>query len=260
LGRTAKEARLCAQQIDTDKRRHIEIQLLNHSVKAHAYSRPMLKDDGYFWPALEYAVLVEVDELVDFFQSLSLFQVIRESTPEIVALSFAPILNGFVAPVAIKIIHGVFPCEEFATEWSAHLPFPILTGGLAERFNVAISAIGSISTIASIRDRPHHQAELSFLGVLEERLADQLEAFSVAAEANPDDPIVIESSQFLLDTCKRIQDEFILPQAETRSVGTELIQLLSEQGSEFTTKLIVYRLLLIERDIKDRAKASIQPN
>lgn len=257
LARAAEEARRHAQQIDADKRRFIESQFLHHSFKAHVCSRTMSKDDGYFWPAIEYAVLIEVEELLNFLQLGPLFESVRESVPEIAALSFAPLLHGFVAPAAIKIIHAVFPCEEFGTEWGSHLPFPVVAGGLAERFNVAVSAIGSISTIASIRDRPHHEAELSFLGVLQHRLADELEAFRVIAEVNADDPIVIESAQFLLDACRRLQDELAFPQAEISSVGAELIQLLSQRGSEFTAKLILYRLLLIERDIEGRAKASV---
>jgi hypothetical protein len=203
LPRAVDDAKACGDAKVLAVCDEIYSSLLDHSLTATVITRSMNTDDGYFWPAVDYAVLVKTTGTIDFLAKSQFFKPIRDSLTGLNALIFAPVMFDYILPMAFKVTDSLFPHDEFITEWADVFPYSIYQNNSSVKFVKAIESITTISSIYSMR-RPLNADETVFHDKMIGLLCEQIEDFNDDLNSDATD-VSLEVGQFLVNACERLK-------------------------------------------------------
>lgn len=184
-------------------------------------TKPLKEEDkGRHWPAVNYAFLVEIRELLDLFKTL---EAIVEILPRIDLVGNAvivPTMSSKVLDVfAVTYIRQVLPYADFKKDWEAYLPMPLLHDPLSPAFSTACDALVLASTAVAGAGRPFNAEEEAFIQSASEGLSDAIACLSRAWEEDK-----IDAAIYALDVLQKMGNQLTLEvegkyEGETIAVG-----------------------------------------
>ena len=136
------------------------LRTLANALKARGWTaryrtRPVNDRDSVYWPAVEVAILVKIN---NFETDSGYIEDCLSSGAEQLARDWpfcvVPVINNQViaALALVPSSHGPLPDVDFAHKWQAHIDFPFLSSEVSNAFDEAVEACKQISAIISCRD------------------------------------------------------------------------------------------------------------
>lgn len=246
LARAATRARERGEVESARQRRRIAEAFAKVGLTAQIVSRSHDKDEGIFWPAVDYAAFVEVESLSDFFPIESVFTSVAETLELPTRLYFAPVIRGRVPPLAFSFLIRCLPNFDLLEQWGTTLPFPPLPEDTARIcLDQAIDAISAVSASTAERNRDLHSDEVDFLEKMMARWCEAVEALAKIATAG-EDPVVAEVVEFLARVGERFKEEVEAP-PRNGSIALDICRLIRGEITPLTQELVGARLMLMER-------------
>jgi hypothetical protein len=246
LRRAAEDSRRRAQQALAKRREAIRRTFEAHGLAVEVVPREASKDDGRMWPDVEFAVLRKVEALLDFLASESAFVNAANAVPGKPRLEYAPVIHGWVPPLAMMFINGKgMPSIGLAKDWAAHLPYPILEDEDERLFAETLDAIGTLAVISMEKGRGLNEGEQPFFDGLVARYVGNLDRLTKKIQETPDD-ILVEMVGFLARMGTRLQEE-VSGNAEGEPLAVEAMAAVRGKLNEVTQQVLVIRILLWER-------------
>lgn len=245
--RFAADARDRARHAAEAMTAQIRAALAANDIEALVVSRPMDGPDAPYWPRVDYAILLPVEHLIDYMTLADNLTAIVSQFPDTHRVSIVPVREGLVVAALAGVFYSTFfPMTDFAAKWSGHLPLPILeeraAAALAEAFNVLLQ----ISAVFANADRDLNEEELGYAQQLVDSVSSRLALLETLRDTEYDDDIG-EACLLIQEVLDRIRGELDGDPAERLS--TEFARMGNGEQTEFTTRVIAYRVGLLERDI-----------
>lgn len=247
LPRAAQEARARAEADVAERRKAFEAAFEAAGLRVHVYSKPAIADSGYVWPDVEYAGLLAVDSVVDWFTGLESFREVVQSLPHCYRFSYAPLINDLIPPFAVVFIQSVLPHADFQKEWSAHLPYAFIEDDALAQFTSSLQALIALSAIFGGHGRPLNEEEEAYGSILLTRFSTHVQWFSSGLDENQDEQLV-EAVGFLLRCFERVQSEFEDPM-KGDSLAAEAMKFTDGTMTDFSLEQTLCRITLAERAI-----------
>jgi hypothetical protein len=200
----------------------------------------------HIWPPASFAILLPCNELVEFFQAIERFSSEHawDGPDHRVA---APLLRGKVAArFAIGGVSTVFPQLEFAKEWQALLPYPLLDDVANAAFDRILSDCTSISAVMTGLDRDLNSEEADYLNELVIPLADRVERFLTLRRDN-DDVLIVAAGTFLAE-CAQKATRQVQEKGSGPSLAQDQASLIRNEITDANAQLLGYRLMLADWD------------
>ena len=122
---------------------------------ARCWTRPVNGNDSVYWPAVEVAILVKIN---NFKTDLGYIEDCLLTGSEQLAQGWpfcvVPVINDQVISdlALVPSSQGTLPDLEFALKWQAHIDLPFLSPEISNAFDVAVAACTQISAIIRYRD------------------------------------------------------------------------------------------------------------
>lgn len=247
LPRAANEARQSAKQDLITRKKSLEQLFAHAGLEVLVCTKEREKDRGTFWPNADYIALLKTNSVVGWLQQVEAFQHVAQSLSDIPRITFAPLVDGCIPPIAVSFILHLLPDPNFASEWSGELPFPILDDMLLNQFSSALDALAALSAIFSEKRRP--------LNADEDALAAEIaKKFSACAEwlsAQPEvasDACLATACGFLAECYDRVINEFE-GQATEQTLAVDVLSWTTGVMTDFAWAVGQCRVSLMERAI-----------
>jgi len=151
----ARFCRSLADQRFQKKLRCVETSLYERGWAIRCQTRPVDEADSIYWPPMEIAVLVEIE---DFEKDASYIQetlsVAREQIGQEWRYRVVPVINDQVVPGLALLPSSQMPLPDlnFAKEWQSNIDLPFLSPKASEAFDQAMKACNVISGVLNCRD------------------------------------------------------------------------------------------------------------
>lgn len=150
----ARRCRSAAEQRFRKKMHNMENALNVGGRTIRCETRPVDEGDSIYWPPMEIAVLVEIE---DFERDASYFEesftVVREQIEQEWRFRVVPVINGQVVP-GLALLHSSqmpLPDLKFAEEWQSNIDLSFWSSETSEAFEQAAKACGVVSAIINCR-------------------------------------------------------------------------------------------------------------
>jgi len=244
LANDARDRALRAAEATTTQIRQA---LSEANITATLITKPMDDANAPYWPRVDYAVLLPVDHLVHFMELAEAFTEIIQRFPDVHRVSIVPVREGLIVGALAGAIYSQFlPTPEFAAAWEGYLPFPVLeeraAAALAEAINVCIE----ISAVVANLDRDLNPKELAYAQELIAGVKQRIATLEALRDNELDSDIAI-ACLLVDETLNRVQAEFGENAAE--GMASEIARMGNGEQTDFTSRVIVCRIGLLERDI-----------
>jgi hypothetical protein len=244
LPKAAAQARTHAEQVLAAHKAAYEAAFAKAGLVVHVYARAPAKDEGYVWPHVYFACLLEASSIQEWLSALERFFKVRQ-TLEDTRMSCAPLIRSQVPPIAIvRIGEALLPDNDFTEDWRAQLPWPIVEPPLLERVTEALNDMTAVSAMlqdkgANLNPLESIQAE-SHLRRINDAVVWFSEAFAI-------DPSVANAmaGQMLLTCFQKLEREFDAPPPE-ESLAVEFGRMLNNDLTELTADIAGLRIALME--------------
>ncbi|MDP9415247.1 MAG: hypothetical protein M3Q08_14430 [Pseudomonadota bacterium] len=245
--RFAADARERARRTAQLITEQIRAALAAQDIEAVVVSRPMDDPSAPYWPRVDYAVLLPVNHLIDYMTLADNFTEVVRQFPNTHRVSIAPVRNGMlVAALAGVVYENFLPLIDFAAKWAGHLPYPFLeeraAAALADAFNVLLQ----ISAVFANVDRDLNEEEAAYAQELVDSVRSRLELLETLRDTEYDDDIGA-ACLLIQEVLDRVRRE--LDGDPSERLSTEFARMGNGDQTEFTTRVIAYRIGLLERDI-----------
>jgi hypothetical protein len=245
--RFAADARERGRHAADSMTAQIRAALAANDIDALVVSRPMDEQDAPYWPRVDYAILLPVERLTDYMMLADNFTEIVSQFPDTHRVSIVPVRERFVVSALAGVFYSTFfPMIDFAAKWSGHLPLPILEERAAAALSEAFNVLLQISAVFANADRELNDEELGYVQQLVGSVGSRLALLEALRDTEYDDDIG-EACQLILEVLNRVRGELDGNPAERLS--TEFARMGNGEQTEFTTRVIAYRIGLLERDV-----------
>lgn len=250
--RFGRDARERATQGAEHMSAQIQAALAAREMEALVASRPMDEADAPYWPRVDYAVLLPVGHLIDFMLAAEEFTEAVRQFPDIHRVTIVPVREGLVvAPLAGVVYSTFLPIVDFAAKWSRHLPLPLLQETAAAALPEAFNVLLQISAALVNADRDLNEEELGYAQQLVESVRSRLSLLEQLRDTEFDDDI--GAACFLIqEVLERVLRE--LNGDDSERLSAEIARMGNGEPTEFTTRMITYRIGLLERDVMEATK------
>lgn len=153
------------------------------------------KDDGFFWPVSNYAILVRVNTLLDFLSSLDrIVAVVSGLLPQIHVGYILPVISGKIFGQSAIQSRGErsLPCPDIGSLLGGRLPIPFMEGSTANVFDTASAALIECACIAAVRDLSAlHPDEANALDSAQNRFQYAFTKISELSAADADENLAL---------------------------------------------------------------------
>lgn len=252
--RMAADARSRAEQTAREVADQIRAALADSQLDTEIVTRPMDDAAAPYWPRVDYAVLIAVDNLIEFMSVHEEFTRIVQQTPDLSNVTVVPARNGLIVGALAGLIYQRFlPMLDFAAKWAGHLPLPLLEERAAAALAGAMSVITQLSSVLANLDRDANDEELAFAQTLMDDLRGKMTTLTALRDAE-DDADIGAACALILEIMDRLQRE--LDGEPSEGIAAEIARMANGEQTELTTRFILFRIGLLEFDI---ATASGQP-
>jgi energy-coupling factor transporter ATP-binding protein EcfA2 len=151
----ARRCNSLAEKRFREKLRSVENALNERGWTVKCWTRPIDEADSIYWPPMEIAVLVEIEDFeTDVRYIEETFSVGQEQFGQDWRFRVVPVINGQVVPGLALLPSSQMPLPDpkFAKEWQSNIDLPFLSSETSEAFEQAVKACGEISAILNCRD------------------------------------------------------------------------------------------------------------
>lgn len=225
----------------------IRAALAARNMEALVASRPMDEADAPYWPRVDYAVLLPVGHLVDFMLAAEEFTDAVRQFPDIHRVTIVPVREGLVVAALAGVVYSTFlPMLDFAAKWSGHLPLPLLQESAAAALPEAFNVLLEISATLVNADRDLNEEELGYAQQLVDSVRSRLASLEQLRDTEFDEDIGA-ACLLIQEVLERVLRE--LNGDESERLSAEIARMGNGEPSEFTTRMITYRIGLLERDV-----------
>lgn len=155
LRSAARHCKSVAERRFQEKLRSVETSLNVRGWTIRCQTRPLDEADSIYWPPMEIAFLVEIEDFEKGASSLEeALSVGREQIGQEWRFRVVPVINGQVVPGMALLPSSQMPLPDlkFAEEWQSNIDLPFLSSETSEAFEEAMKACGVISAILKCRD------------------------------------------------------------------------------------------------------------
>ncbi len=245
LPKAATQARTHAKQVLTARKMAYEAAFAEAGLVARVYARAPDKDEGYAWPHVYFASLLETLSIQEWLLAVERFFEVSQTLEDTPRMSCAPLIRSQVPPVAmVRIGEALLPDTNFTKDWGAEFPWPIIESPLLERLTEVLNDMTAVSAMlqnkgANLNPLETIQAE-SHLRRINDAAMWFSEAFAI-------DPSVANAmaGQMVLTCFQRLEREFDRPQPE-ESLAAEFGRMLNNDLTELTADFAGLRIALME--------------
>lgn len=209
LARVADRARASAADRAQRRQRALKSAAAQAGLTAVVHQRPLAHTDACFWPPVETAIGVELDDLTEWEAALEILQQLLSYTPAAegarMPVLLYPLISGRpVRPLARSLISDLWPGMELFDTWSTQLPraWPTsLTNAALEGYR-ALHALSGVAVLASRREVGTAHQEYA-----QEEANSFQAALQTAVELAQTDPVAHSIVLELLELGERVQQE-----------------------------------------------------
>lgn len=245
LHKAAEQARAHAEQVLAARKAAYEAAFAEAGLVVRVFARAPAKDEGYAWPHVYFATLLEATSIQEWLLALEQLFEVCESFEDRPRMSFAPLIRSQVPPIAMfKIGEAWLPDIDFSKDWRLQLPWPIVEPPLLERVTTTLNDMTAVSAmlqyrgvnlnpLETIQVENHMRRVKGALAWLDEVFASQP---SVANDM---------ARQMVLTCFERLELEFVQP-ATDDSLAVEFCRMLNNDFTELTAHVAVLRITLME--------------
>ncbi|MFY8210797.1 MAG: hypothetical protein ACOVOE_16010 [Caulobacter sp.] len=252
LARAASAARERADQAVASRRVEIASAFAARGVEVEVIAKPLAKDEGWLWPAVEYAAFHRVDSVLDFVPLEPILAEVGGLLDRRHNLTFAPVVRGWLAPFGFRFVQTVWPEFDMLGAWGEHSPYPALAADPArEEVERAFDALFVVASISAI-GRDLNPVEDALLEQQIARVSEAVTAFRQRV-ASSGDPLLLEVLGLLARLCERVGAE-----AETQAdvtFGSEVMRMMRGELTPLTQQMASARFLLIDAAAQAQAAA-----
>ncbi|WP_404934597.1 hypothetical protein [Nitratireductor sp. L15S-10] len=245
LPKAAAQARAHAEQVLTARKTAYEAAFAEAGMVANVYARAPAKDEGYAWPHVYFASLLEASSIQEWLATVERFFAVCQTFEDAPRMSCAPLIRNQVPPVAmVRIGDALLPDIDFTKDWRAQLPWPIVEPPLIERLTEILNDMTAVS--AMLQDKGADLNPLETIQV-EGHLRRINETIVWFSEAFVIDPSVANAmaSQMVQACYQRLEREFDKSSPE-ESLAVEFTRTLNNDLSELTAQFTGLRIALME--------------
>jgi hypothetical protein len=252
FGKDARErATRAAQQMSAQ----IRAALAARDMEALVASRPMDEADAPYWPRVDYAVLLPVGHLVDFMVAAEEFTEAVRHFPDIHRVTIVPVREGLAVAALAGVVHSTFlPMLDFAGKWSGHLPLPLLQESAAAALPEAFNVLLQISATLVNADRDLNAEEMRYAQQLVDSVRARLALLEHLRDTEFDEDIGA-ACLLIQEVLERVLRE--LNGDDSEHLSAEIARMGNGEPTEFTTRVITYRIGLLERDVIEALRRSV---
>lgn len=244
LQRAADEARNRAESMLTARREEIRLAMAMHGLDVEVFSRPLSESRGFYWPDAEFAVLLKVNALVDWFATEASFTSAATALENMPKISYGAVIGDHLAPMGMTFIFSLFPNVNFADEWAKNLPYPPIRDENLKLYEETFEAISTMSAVCAESGRELNATELEFLTSLLERYSRNIQLIEENLIDAPDEAILIEAADSLARTFDRFKGEVV--DENHGALASELSNSLAGTTSDIAVEMLCVRLALME--------------
>jgi len=151
-----------------------------------------------------------------------------------------------VAALAGVVYSTFLPMLDFAAKWSGHLPLPLLQESAAAALPEAFNVLLEISATLVNADRDLNEEELGYAQQLVDSVRSRLASLEQLRDTEFDEDIGA-ACLLIQEVLERVLRE--LNGDESERLSAEIARMGNGEPSEFTTRMITYRIGLLERDV-----------
>gem|GEM_PF-2537380 len=253
LAKGAAEARCRADDEVAKTSEIIRTAFANRGLEVTVAAKPSEKNKGWRWPEVEYAALVPVESVFDFFPFEAIYIEVAKELDLASPLAFAPVIHGHVPPLALTFTISVLPDLEFGPKWEGNLPFPVLPDDEDRQlFDRGMDALVAVSATLMHRERDLIEAEETVQSGMFDRASKAIDVLSDMA-VEREDELLAEAVGLLARAGRRIVEEASAPPGPD-TLAVDAIGIVRVEVSEFGGELLAARLLLMERAAKQAAE------
>jgi hypothetical protein len=247
LERAAMEAREHAEKLLAERRGQVEASFRARGLEVKIFSRTPDKDDGNHWPNYELAGLLVTTSLIEWVKSQVPVVDAIGQFEDLPTFSYAPLIHGYIAPIAVQCKRVLSPYSHFARDWGAHVPFPVLDDEAVNCYVAALNALNNLSTVFSNLNRERNNVEEQYTLAQFGQFREATARLKSLSNRKPDE--VLEGAvSFIAGAGQRVAKES-MRQGDGPSVAEQLYGVLSGRPSQFFVELQTYRIALAKRAV-----------
>ncbi len=209
------------------------------------YSRAPEKDEGYAWPHVYFAGLMVSASIQEWLEIMPRFIEVCAGFADAPRMSWAPLIGDQIPPIAVvRIGETLLPDLGFATEWTEHLPYPIIGTPLLDKVTHTLNDISALSAMILDKGVDLNPAESEHAEAHLERINDAITWFNDAIEDTPS-VAVAYAGQLVLTCFQRIQAE-LDDDFEGETLAAEFTRMLNNDMTDLTSQVAGLRIGLME--------------
>lgn len=245
LPKAAAQARTHAEQVLTARKTAYEAAFAKAGLVVHVYARATAKDEGYAWPHVYFASLLEASSIQEWLSVAEPFFELCQTFEDTPRMSCAPLIRSQVPPIAlVRIGEALLPDADFTQDWRAELPWPIVESPLLERLTEVLNDITAVSAMLHVKRANFNTLETIQAEIHLRRINEAATWFS---EAFAIDPSVANAMaiHMVQACCQRLEWEFDTPPPE-ECLAVEFGRMLNNDLTELTADFAGLRIALME--------------
>ena len=252
----ARRCKSLAEKRFREKLRNVENALYERGWSVRCWTRSVDEADSIYWPPLEIAVLVEIENIeTDVHYIEETFSVAQEEFVQDWRFRVVPVINGQVVPglALLPSSQGLLPDLNFTEEWQSHIDLPFLSSKSSKAFDQAMKACGEISAVLNCRDLESlHPKENDILSTIIDEFKRNRELVVIATEKMGLDEFGCALA-YLDETWNQVIKEFETIQAG-QSVDSPLCinayHALAGDENEKINEMAAVRILLLQAECR----------
>lgn len=245
LPKAAAQARTHAEQMLAERKAAYEAAFAEAGLIVHVYARAPAKDEGYAWPYMYFASLLEASSIQDWLLAQERFFDVCQTLEDAPRMSFAPLIRGQVPPIAmVRISEALLPDTDFTKDWGAHIPWPIVESPVLERVTEAVNDMTAVSAMLQGKGGDLNPLEAIQAETHLRRINEAVTWFGEAFATNPSVANAI-AGQMVLTCFQRLECEFERDPSE-EALAIEFGRMLNNDLTELTEQFVGLRIALME--------------
>lgn len=245
LSMAASQSRIQADADLAASQKKYEHAFADAGLTVRVHARAPEKDAGYAWPHAYFAGLVVIDSIGGWMGDLDRFNAVCETLTDEPRMSCAPLIRNQIPPIAmVRIGKVLLPDLNFAGEWAAHLPWPVVDTPLLNRVTDTLADISAVSAMIQDKGTDLNPAEAIHFETHLHRIENAIAWFGKAT-ADEASAALAMASQVILASIQRMQAE-LQGSAKGSSLAVEFGRLMNGELSELTTQVATLRIALME--------------
>lgn len=184
LARAAREARETAGRELASRLEAYRRVFASHGLDVTIYARPTGKDEGYAWPSVDYAAILDTTAIGDWLVTEAQFTAATSALEDRPRVAYAPRINGKVAPMALlRTGTMTLPHASFEQEWAGVDALDIVEAPLVDRLTEALKDLAVLSGMAQVRPGELNDIEYPQVELVRGRVEVAVSELVVAADA-----------------------------------------------------------------------------